>query len=256
MARSIRFSRVTAFALLAVVAGSASAFKLALFPEKQIARMGAQAYEETKKQTPISKDAKATARVQCVSQALTREIGGSWEVNLFATKDVNAFALPGGKIGVYEGLLKVAVTQGQLAAVIGHEIGHVQARHANQRMSTSLVADLGLKVVQGFTGIGQNPTAMAALGLGTQYGVLLPFSRGQETEADVIGLKLMSQAGFNPSEAPTLWENMQKAGGGGPPEILSTHPSNKSRVKELNRLVPKYQGNYQQAQQAGKRPAC
>lgn len=241
---------------LSLVATSAAAFKLALFPEKQMAQMGTEAYTEMKAKTPISKDKAATARVMCVANALTREVGGQWEVNLFATNDVNAFALPGGKIGVYEGLLKVAVTPAQLAAVLGHEIGHVQAQHSNQRMSTSLVADLGMKVVQGFTGVGQSPTAMAALGLGAQYGVLLPFSRGQETEADKIGIRLMARAGFNPDEAVTLWQNMKKASGGAPPEILSTHPSNNTRIKELSKLAPAQRGTYEQAQASGKKPAC
>lgn len=241
---------------LSLVATSVAAFKFTLFPEKQMAQMGAEAYADMKTKTPISKNQAATSRVMCVSRALTAVVGGQWEVNLFATNDVNAFALPGGKIGVYEGLLKVATTPDQLAAVLGHEIGHVQAQHSNQRMSTSTVANVGMKLLQGFTSIGQSPTAMAALGLGTQYGVLLPFSRGQESEADKIGLQLMARAGFNPDEAANLWINMKNAGGGGTPEILSTHPSNNTRIKSLRKLAPRERGTYQQAQAAGKRPNC
>lgn len=236
--------------------GGALAFKLALFSDKQMSQMGADGYAEIKKQTPLSKDAKANARVQCVAKSLTRQVGGSWEVNLFAGKEANAFALPGGKIGVYEGLLKVATTQGQLAAVLGHEIGHVQAEHANQRMSTGLVTELGLRALEGFTNIGQSRTAMAALGLGAQFGVMLPFSRAQETAADGIGLKLMSRAGYHPSESVALWQNMQKAGGSGPPQFLSTHPSHKNRIRDLQKAAPQYVPVYEQAQKAGNRPNC
>ncbi len=246
-----------AFLLSCLLASSSAlAFKLALFSDRQMAQMGSQGYEEIKKKTPVSKDAQATARVQCVAQALTREVGGQWEVNLFAGQDANAFALPGGKIGVFEGLLKVATTPGQLAAVLGHEIGHVQAEHANQRMSTAVVTELGLKAVEGFTNVGQSRMAMAALGLGAQFGVLLPFSRGQESEADALGLKLMSRAGFHPSESVALWQNMQRATGRGPPQFLSTHPSHKSRIRDLQKAAPKYVPVYEQAQNSGKRPNC
>ncbi|MGH8530491.1 MAG: M48 family metallopeptidase [Nevskiales bacterium] len=249
-------SRLAVLLICLFASSSALAFKLALFSDRQMDQMGDEAYTEIKKKTPISKDARGTARVQCVAQALTREVGGKWEVNLFAGKEANAFALPGGKIGVYEGLLQVATTQGQLAAVLGHEIGHVQAEHANQRVSTSVVTDLGLRALEGFTNLGQSRTAMAALGLGAQFGVLLPFSRGQESAADGLGLKFMSRAGFHPSESVALWQNMQRASGKGPPQFLSTHPSSKNRIRDLQKAAPQYVPVYQQAQASGKRPNC
>ncbi len=249
-------SRLAALLICLFASSAAFAFKLSLFSDKQMSQMGAEAYAEMKKKTPVSKDAMATARVQCVAKALTRQVGGTWEINLFAGKEANAFALPGGKIGVYEGLLKVATTQGQLAAVLGHEIGHVQAEHANSRMSTSVVTELGLRALEGFTNLGQSRTAMAALGLGAQYGVMLPFSRAQETAADGLGLKLMSRAGFHPSESVALWQNMQRATGSGPPQFLSTHPSSKKRISDLQKAAPQYVPVYQQAQNSGKRPNC
>jgi predicted Zn-dependent protease len=195
-----------------------------------------------------------------VATAITREIqGGSaaWEVVVFEDKAANAFALPGGKIGVYTGLLQVAKTQDQLAAVIGHEVAHVTARHANERVSTAFAAQAGLNIVDaiyGGTSAGRN--AMALLGLGTQVGILMPFGRAQESEADLIGLDNMARAGFDPRESITLWQNMAKAGGGAPPEFLSTHPSHGTRVEDLNKRMPDAMRLYDAARVAGRKPRC
>lgn len=250
------FIRLTVLLLSLLTSTSVLAADLALLPDKFVDSMGADAYEQIKQQTPISKNRAATAHVQCVASALTREVGGDWEVNLFASPEVNAFALPGGKIGVNEGLLEVTKNQDQLAAVIGHEIGHVQAEHPNQRITTSLISDLGLRALASFTGIGDSQIGMAALGLGTQYGVLLPFSRSQEEDADLLGLEYMARAGFNPDQAAALWRNMRAAGGSSPPEFLSTHPSASSRIEDLQQQAPRYRDTYQQARRVGKRPSC
>lgn len=221
--------------------------------------MGAAAYLQTKQDTPTSKDRKANAYVSCVANQMTALVGGDWEVTVFADDAANAFALPSGKIGVFTGLLKVAETQDQLAAVIGHEIAHVQAEHSNERVSTNYIAQAGLSLAQaaaGAYGVDQQGIAMGLLGLGAQYGVILPFGRAQESEADVLGLDLMAKAGFDPRQSVRLWENMARQGGGQPPEFLSTHPSHSTRISDLNSMIPKVMPNYQAAQQAGRRPNC
>ena len=237
--------------MLALLPQAAGAFTL--FSERQMANMGAQSYEEIRQNTPISRNRALNNRVACVAGPLTDLVGGrkNWEVTVFDVDEVNAFALPGGKIGVYRGLFRVATTPAELAAVIGHEIGHVQARHANERVSNQTVANVGLRLVEQFTSGRQNSQyIMAGLGLGTQYGVLLPFDRKQETEADKIGLKLMARAGFDPRAAVQLWRNMQKATGKGPPAFLSTHPSNKQRIQDLERRVPGVMPYYRAASQS------
>lgn len=253
---------VTVAALAILVACSSSPTgrtTLKLFPAGQMDEMGAAAFAETKKGTPISKDARAKAYVACVADPMLRLVGGQWEVTLFEDEAANAFALPGGKIGVYTGLLKVAETPSQLAAVIGHEIAHVQAEHANERVSTNYVAQAGLQIVDavaGSYGAANQAQIMGLLGLGAQFGVLLPFSRAQESEADILGLDLMASAGFDPRESVRLWQNMASQGGGAPPEFLSTHPSHDTRIADLNRNIPKVMPKYEAARQAGRAPNC
>lgn len=211
-----------------------------LFSNQDMSRLGAQSFEQLKEQETISRDHKTNQYVQCVTNALTTKLGpssgfGQWEVVVFDSEQVNAFALPGGKIGVYTGLLDVATNQDQLATVIGHEIGHVMAQHSNERLSRSQLADVGLQLSSmAISGTDYYDAAMAGLGLGVQYGVLMPYGRAQESESDIIGLRLMAEAGFNPNESVSLWKNMAKASGGSqPPELLSTHPSHSTRIDDL-----------------------
>lgn len=232
---------------------------LKLFPDEQMSEMGAAAYNETKQSSTISTNAAARRYVDCVSSALTRLVPGSWEVTLFADDSANAFALPGGKIGVFTGLLEVATNADQLAAVIGHEIAHVQAEHANERVSTGYVAQAGLQIadaVTGAYGVANQRQIMSLLGLGAQVGVLLPFSRAQESEADVLGQVLMAKAGFDPRESVSLWQNMARQAQGQPPEFLSTHPSHGTRIEELRRQFKQTVPLYEQARQSGQRPNC
>lgn len=233
--------------------------QLKLMPDNQMDTMGVQAFSDMKKQTPIESDASINRYIKCITDPLTAQVSqqpeGGWEVIVFKDDTPNAFALPGGKIGVHTGMLKVAETPAQLAAVIGHEIGHVIAEHSNERVSENVVAQLGL------AGAGlamknkdkNYSLIMGALGLGAQFGVLLPHSRDQESESDLIGLDLMAKAGFDPSESVRLWENMSKAGGGSPPEFMSTHPSNSTRIANLSRNVPGAMKTYQAA---GSKPSC
>ena len=182
----------------------------------------------------------------------------SWEVEVFEDETANAFALPGGKIGVHTGLLTVATTPGQLAAVLGHEVGHVLDRHSNARVSQGALAEIGMQFGSILLGAEtpQKQLLMGALGVGVQYGALMPYGRSQESDADLIGLELMARAGFDPSESVTLWQNMARAGGAAPPEFMSTHPSSTTRISQLQAAIPKFMPIYQQAQAAGRRPSC
>lgn len=219
--------------------------QLKLHDANKMAQMGAQSFEQIKEQEKINKDVKTNQYVQCIADRIIAVLPNEgwrkgWEVVVFDSEQVNAFALPGKKIGVYTGLLKVAENQDQLAAVMGHEVGHVMADHGNERVSQGQLMNAGLQVINAvMTGSEYQSTAMAALGVGTQVGVMLPFSRKHESEADVIGLKLMMQAGFEAEQSMKLWENMSK-GGGRQLEILSTHPAPTSRITNLGKNIEKY----------------
>lgn len=238
--------------------------QLELFPSKEMAQMGDTAYEEIKQETPISKDPAINHYVQCVVDALMAVVpsppsGAQWKVTVFKEdQTVNAFALPGGNIGVYTGILKVAKNAAQLAAVIGHEIGHVIAEHGNARLSTQYATQTGIQLIQALTGTtgATEQALMALLGVGTQVGIILPFSRAQESEADLLGLRYMAEAGFDPHQSIQLWKNMTQAGGPSPPAFLSTHPSNKARINNLEQHLPTAIKLYQQALAKNQRPAC
>lgn len=169
--------------------------------------------------------------------------GFAWEFNLVDDKKtVNAFCMPGGKMVVYTGILDVTQNEDALAVVLGHEVAHAIANHGNERMSQGLIAQLGMTSLD--VALSQKPKAtrdllMTAAGAGAQVGVLLPFSRKHENEADEIGLYLMAMAGYNPAEAVPFWERMNKMGGARPPEFLSTHPDPAKRSQKLKELQPK-----------------
>lgn len=260
--RSIIILVLITLNLLACARSPTGRSQLQLVPEDQMTELGVNAFDEIKQQTPRSKDERSTQYVQCVAQALTQTLAdpAGWEVVLFDDDAVNAFALPGKKIGIYSGLLKVADDQDQLAAVIGHEIGHVLAEHSNARVSANLVTSAGLQVVDAIIAGRTSPIvqeqAMGLLGLGAQYGILMPYNRGQEREADVIGLRIMAEAGFRPEASLTLWENMAQAAGASPPELLSTHPSPQSRMAELEAEIPAARELYQTARMQGREPRC
>jgi predicted Zn-dependent protease len=263
----VRMSRpVSSLALvLAVAACTTSPLgrqQLALFSEADMVRMGATAYSEMQGQIPVESDARVTGYVRCVASAVAAaagpQQGTQWEVTVFRDESANAFALPGGKIGVHTGLLDVAKGQDQLATVIGHEVAHVLARHANERVSTNAVAQTGLQAVQILAGATSpaKQQLFGLLGVGAQVGVLLPFSRAQETEADLLGLDLMARAGFDPRASVPLWQNMAASGGGGTPEFLSTHPTHGSRIANLQNRIPQALPLYEQARAAGRQPRC
>lgn len=234
--------------------------QLKLFPDSQMVTMGVTAFDEIKNNTPVSRDRRATAYVNCVANAIIRVVPSrtKWEVKLFQDDAINAFALPGGKIGVYTGLLKVAGTRDQLAAVIGHEIGHVIADHANARVSANYATQSGLQLAEILAGSssGNRSQLFGLLGLGAQVGLLLPYGRSQESEADILGLRYMASAGFDPRASIQLWQNMARAGGKQPPEFLSTHPSHATRINDLNNMMPAAMQIYKKAQSKNISPQC
>ncbi|MEH0740876.1 M48 family metallopeptidase [Vibrio cholerae] len=240
--RGLSLSLIAAsLALSACSSSPTGRSQLILFSDQDMSSLGAQSFEQMKSEQPISTDAKTNAYVQCVTKTITAHVPkqagfDEWEVVVFDSDQVNAFALPGGKIGVYTGLLNVAVNQDQLATVIGHEIAHVLADHSNERLSQSQIANAGLQITNIALGSSEyRDMTMAALGVGVQYGVLLPYGRTQESEADIVGLELMAKAGFDPKQSVALWQNMAKASGGNtPPELLSTHPSHSTRIDDLS----------------------
>ena len=256
-------NRLTAMILAAALAGGCATTptgrsQLVLMPDSQMDQMGLKAFTNIKEKTPVDSNRTTNQYVQCVGNAITREVGGNWEIVVFQDDAANAFALPGGKIGVNSGLLKVAENQHQLATVIGHEVAHVQAHHSNERVSQKFAVEQGLGLVTAIaspqSATGQ--TLMGLLGVGAEYGILLPYSRVQESEADILGLDLMAKAGFDPRESVNLWVNMGRAGGGQPPEFLSTHPSDSTRISGLKARMPEALNLQSKAVKAGKRPAC
>ncbi len=232
--------------------------QLALVPSHQMSLMGAEAFANLKETMEIEDDPTLLTYINCVSSALIKNVEGTtdWEVVLFREDSANAFALPGGKIGVHTGMLEVAENQHQLAAVLGHEIAHVISNHANERISENFVVEGGLAIVAATLRNRESPSyklLMAALGLGAQFGIILPHNRRQETEADVIGLDLMATAGFEPKQSLKLWANMAEKGGAGIPEFLSTHPSHGTRSQTLERNMPRALQLYEAAVT---RPTC
>lgn len=232
--------------------------QLALVSDSQMDQMGTQAFTEMKAKQPIESNAAENRYVRCVANSITNVLPDKreWEVIVFKDDTANAFALPGGKIGVHTGLLKVAKNQDQLATVIGHEVAHVLAEHGKERVSEQMAAQGGLSILGSVIGNPQDPRhgmLMGALGLGAQFGVLLPHGRNQESEADIMGLDFMAKAGFDPRQSVELWKNMAAAGGGQPPEFLSTHPSHGTRIKNLEEGIP---SALDQRTKSGKHPNC
>ncbi len=248
--------------LAACVASPLGRQRLLLFTDAEIAQLGVASFDKMKREMPLARDPALEPRVRCVAGAIVAQLGAeappSWEVVVFADESPNAFALPGGRIGVNAGLFRVAHNQDQLATVLGHEVAHVVAQHANERVSTVFATQSGLELVSAISGAPgeEQQRLLALLGLGTQVGILLPYGREQEREADLIGLDLMASAGFDPRESIALWQNMAKAGGAEAPEFLSTHPSHGTRIQDLGQRMPKALARFEDARRRGRRPAC
>ncbi len=234
--------------------------------QQQLNQLGTQAFDQVKGEKPLTQDGKQSAYVRCVVDAIVHELPpqwqqGGWEEAVFVDKSPNAFALPGGKVGVYTGIFDVARNQDQLAAVIGHEIGHVIERHHDERVTRQMGASGVVQLLGVLAGAkyGESGSSLATQGgsILAQGGFLLPGTREQETEADVVGQRLMAQAGFDPRQAVDLWQNMLAASGGSrPPEWLSTHPDPKSRIGELRKRADGLMPTYEQSRAASRKPKC
>lgn len=230
----------------------------------QEVQMGAQAFDQVKSDPKMrpSQDPREVEPVKRVAARIVEAAKRSkyaqmaqqfqWEVTIIKDdKTANAFALPGGKMAVYTGIFPMAKTEAGLAAVMGHEVVHALARHGAERMSQGQAANVGMQIIGAAIGIGsKNPAlgqaAMGALGVGAQVGVLLPFSRKHESEADYVGILLAADAGYDPRESVALWERMgQASGGGGQSEFLSTHPSHDTRIEQLKEWMPEAMAIYQ-----------
>lgn len=224
---------------------------------------GSATFERMRAEVPLVQDRATIDFVSCVADAIVTQLEGEaagydWELAIFDQQPVNAFVLPGGKISVYKGLLAITKNDAQLAAVMGHEVAHVTERHPAERMARTKATQVGVGVLSGI--VGGTPiaaqSASTALQIGAQLGLLLPFNRGQENEADEVGLLYMARAGFDPRESVKLWQNMQDSKDNEPPEFMSTHPSSDTRIDRLVSLLPAALLEYNKAREAGRIPKC
>ena len=236
--------------------------QLSLVSSSQEMELGLSSFEKMKKETPISKDPVANALVQKVGKriaAVAELPGAQWEFVVFESKEANAFCLPGGKVGVYTGILPITKNEEGLATVIGHEVGHAAAHHGGERMSDAMAVQ-GVGQVLGIGLSNKDPkvvqAAMAAYGVGSQLAVLLPFSRTQESSADRIGLNYMAQAGYNPEAAVQFWERFSQyskaQGASATPAFLRTHPLDEVRIKQLKEWMPEAVAKYKSAPAGGR----
>jgi predicted Zn-dependent protease len=227
-----------------------------LVPDSVMHSLSYQSYSEFLSQSKLSTNSAQTMMVKrvgtniqkavekyCAENGLADRLQGyDWEFNLVEDKSLNAWCMPGGKVVVYTGILPVTQNESGLAVVMGHEIAHAIARHGAERMTQGLIVELGGMALSEALSSSPEKTQnlfMRSYGIGTQYGILLPYSRTQESEADHLGLIFMAMAGYNPNEAVAFWERMAAAKEGPePPEILSTHPADATRIENIKRLIP------------------
>jgi len=222
---------------------------------EQESALGFQTYRQVLSQARTVDAGPEFEMVKRVASRLATATGQSgqafqWQVSLIQDQQVNAFCLPGGKIVVYTGIIPVAQNEAGLATVMGHEMAHATSRHGAQRVlqqNLTQTAMTGIAVSLSDMDFNQQRAVMGALGAGAQFGILMPFGRKHESEADEIGLMYMARAGYDPQESIRFWARMEKAGGGNPPEFLSTHPSHGTRIAQLQALMPKAMEEYRKA---------
>jgi predicted Zn-dependent protease len=235
-----------------------------LVPDSIMNSLSFQSYGEFMAQQKLSTDAAKTQMVKrvggrirdaveqyCASECKDNRLKSyAWEFNLIEDPNVNAWAMPGGKVVVYTGLLPVAQTEAGLAVVVGHEIAHAFARHGSERMTQGLLVEMGgIALTKALANRPEQTKDlfMRSYGVGTTYGILLPYSRKHESEADHLGLIFMAMAGYNPNEAVSFWERMAASKqGSAPPEILSTHPADSTRIRNIKNLIPEAMKYYHQ----------
>jgi predicted Zn-dependent protease len=236
---------------------------VAMNPEQE-ARLGAQSFQEVLSESDVVTSGRNVDTVQRVGKRIAAAAERpdvmehlhldvpkfQWEFRLVRSKQVNAFCLPGGKVVVYTGILPIAENETGLATVMGHEVGHALAHHGAERMAQQQLVQLGQTAVAGSIdnlSPQQRMQLFAVFGLGSKYGILLPFSRKHESEADHIGIILMAAAGYDPKESVAFWQRMAKVGGGAPPEYASTHPSHETRIADLKKWIPEAEPFYQKS---------
>jgi predicted Zn-dependent protease len=224
-------------------------------------RMGYQAFDQIKRQYRVSRDPDTNALVSLVGRRIAdaaQRPDYRWEFVVLEGKEANAFCLPGGKVGIFTGILKYTRDEAGMATVISHEVAHALARHAGERLSQSMLAQaggLGLGVALGGMGSTASTAIMQGYSLGTQLGILLPYSRTQESEADHVGLILMAKAGYDPAQALEFWKRMMTGEKGAKlPQFMSTHPNDASRLNELQAFLPEARKYYVPAPEAQSQP--
>ena len=238
--------------------------QMILKSEASLELEGERQFRKIRETLPLVSDQRTINFVECVANSIIGVLEGEgselyWELAIVDQPDVNAYVLPGGKIVVNSGLLAMASNQDQLAAVLGHEVAHVTARHANERASRAALTDVGVDIASIILGGGyrnQTQGARNALSTGALLGILNPFSRLQESEADTIGLEYMSKSGFDPRESVVLWKKMNSKNATRIPEYLSTHPSGETRIDELISQLPNALNAFNIAQDKGLYPDC
>jgi len=237
--------------------------QLSLVGDSDLNAMAATQYKEMIQKGPLSANQKDTAMIKNVGAKISRaaetylsenglasEIPSyNWEFNLIESKDVNAFCMPGGKVAFYTGILPFCQNADGVAVIMGHEVAHAIAHHSRERASQQLMTSIGGTLLSVGLGAGgasglTSEVAMAAYGLGSEVGILLPYSRSHESEADRIGLSLMAMAGYNPEAAVGFWERMSEASGSGQANFLSTHPSDQKRIADIKKFLPEAMSRY------------
>jgi len=237
--------------------------QLNLYSSQEEMQLGLTEFTKMKKEVPVSKDAAANAMVQRVGQRIAAVAdlpGAQWEFVVFESPEANAFCLPGGKVGIYTGILPICKDDAGLAAVMGHEVAHAVARHGGERMTQAqalgTVGQVGGAILGSSKYGNWAPLATQAYGVGAQLGVALPHSRAQEAEADEIGLLYMARAGYDPKAAVAFWQRFaeynQSRGGANTAWFLSTHPTDAARIAELQKLLPKAEAEYRAVGAGGK----
>ena len=237
--------------------------QLMMVSDDTMSQMGLTAFNTMRQQGKFVDAPRERAYASCVANALIAVLpppwnAQQWEVQIVGDDSANAFALPGGRIGVNRGMFKIATDQNQLAVVLGHELSHVVARHGAERVSDNYAAQAAVLAGTAYAASRGNDAgyAAAALGAGAELGILLPFSRTQESEADELGLRTMARAGFDPRAAATLWTKMEQQGGAKVPAFLSTHPSPAHRAQTLAAEAQTLMPTYAQARAGGHAPDC
>ena len=229
--------------------------QLIVIPQSQMMPMSFEQYEQVLQESTLSTDRAAARRVKKVGvriqnaveeyfreQGMSGELDGyEWEFNLIASEQANAWCMPGGKVAFYTGILPVCGDETGIAVVMGHEVAHAIAEHGSERMSQALIVQLGGVALSEALNTKPEKTRelwLSAFGMGTQLGAMLPFSRLHESEADHLGLIFMAMAGYDPAAAESFWQRMADHGGGSPPEFLSTHPANETRIRQIREWLP------------------